>query len=528
MNLKVLISVVAAAVVIAGAALVASLAGFFSPAEDDALDLIPADSVIYVNIFLDPSPAQKLALDDLLAHFPEASDRDAARDALVELLDEGLAEVGLTFEDDIEPWLGDQVSFFMQVPANTTADPAVGVLLETEDTSAARRAVDKAQDNTDGSFSERSYRGIDYEVTDNGDAVGIIESFLVSANEEGLKAVIDTIEGDALSSSDRFERATAGLEEDRLALGYFDFAPFARLAGGFGGFTGGPFDPATQGPAAFVLYARGNAVVAEGSSEVPREGLGAELTEAVARESKLLERLPDDAWVAVGAPQLGATLRHLVDSLEEAFAQAPGMFPGLGPGGLIEGFEAQLGIDLERDLFSWMGDAAFFASGATLQTVQGGAVLEATDPRAARQALTRIKSAIERAGGPVRGLGKWRSYDGFALRESGMPEPINFVAAADRVLVIYGDAATGRALGSDPSLAGNDTFEAARAALGDDFALNAFVDLQAIVSLADAAGLDDSEFGDEIDPWVEPLSFVSVGGRLEGETIVQRLVIGVR
>lgn len=537
MSLKPVLAVVLAATFIAGGSFAVSVADLLSPAHDDAVELVPPDVAIYANVFLDPSAPQKLALDDLLAHFPGAENRDAARDRIVELLEVPLAEVGLSFDADIDPWLGDQIAFFMQVPAGFTSEPGVALLIEAEDLDAALAAVDKAQAaDAEHTFRTARYQGVDYEIDQNGDAIGAVGSFLVSGTETGLKSAIDAHEGRSLAGSDRFETALAGLNDDRLALAYLDPAAFAQLAVGFPGGAGfrppgtaGPFNLLDQGALAFILYARGDALVVEGSSQLPQDPALAGAIRGAARESKMLERLPGDAWFAFGVPDLGSTVRALLTAFETAFAQPQGgAFPGFPPGGLFGGLEATLGVDVETDLLAWMGDAAFFVSGKRPDSLRGGVVIEAIDPRKARQALQRLRARAERLGAPVRGSTFDPPGEGFALKARDMPEPFNVIAADERVLAIYGDAATGFALGSDPSLAGTPTFENARASLGDGYALAGFVDLSVLSELLERAGVMDAPYGPQIKMWTEPLSFISFGTKIEGNTSLQRVVLGVR
>ncbi|HEV3473287.1 MAG TPA: DUF3352 domain-containing protein [Actinomycetota bacterium] len=538
MIFKPLLAVVTAAASIAAGAFALSVVDLLGPAEDEALQLVPPDAAIYTNVFLDPSTSQKLALDDLLAHFPAAGDRAGARDRIVELIDQGLAEVGLTFEADIDPWLGDQIAFFMQVPASFDAEPGVALLLETEDVSAALSAVDKAQ-VADPSlvFEGRIYQGIRYEVSQNGDAVGAVDSFLVSGTETGLKAAIDASRGRSLAEAERFDQAIAALTPDRLALAYVDPAAFARLAAGFpgappfgsrAGAASEAFDPLTQGAAAFVFYARGDALVIEGSSRLPQDPALAAVIRGAARESKMLGRLPGDSWLAFGVPELGNSIRSLLTAFESAFAQQGGAFPGLPPGGLLGGFEAALGLNLERDLLAWMGDAAFFVRATNPNRVGGGVVIEATDQESSWYAINRLKKAAHRFDLPVR-RSKWANLGaGFALQAPDMPEPFNVFASSDRAFAIYGDMSTGLAFGSDPSLAGMPTFDAARGSLGDGYALGGFVDLSAVFELAERSGLVTGAYRHDLRPWYQPLSFVSFGTKLEGDNALQRVVLGVR
>ena len=44
---------------------------------------------------------------------------------------------------------------------------------------------------------------------------------------------------------------------------------------------------------------------------------------------------------------------------------------------------SQLGLDVEQDLLSWIGDVAFFVRGVSKDSVEGGAVISVTDSAAA-------------------------------------------------------------------------------------------------------------------------------------------------
>ena len=69
----------------------------------------------------------------------------------------------------------------------------------------------------------------------------------------------------------------------------------------------------------------------------------------------LLGELPGDSWVALGAPKLGETAR----ALYQQFAGA------LGGAAIAQQLRQQLGLDLEQDVFSWIGDVAFFVRGTS-------------------------------------------------------------------------------------------------------------------------------------------------------------------
>ena len=111
-----------------------------------------------------------------------------------------------------------------------------------------------------------------------------------------------------------------------------------------------------------------------------------------------------------------------------------------------------------------------------------------------------------------------------------MPQPINVVAAEDKVVVAYGNIATEDALGSESTLESNETFEAAIEALGEDFEPSGFFDAQAIITLVENAAPElgsDPTYQEDVKPSLEPLSFLTFGSKEEDGRVLQRFVVGV-
>lgn len=518
MIVKLAIAVVGTLVVL-GVAIAA--VALLDTAEDDAVKLAPADAFVYVNAFLDPSTDQKVALRDLLEKFPEAATPDEAKDAIARLVDEALEETGLTFEDDVDPWLGKQIAFFLTPPTAPTEEPDGALLIATEDPSATRDALEEAFANSARDADDRSYEGVEYRFSADDDAaLGVVDDFLVAGNEDGFEDVVDVSQGAvSLRDSERWGQATSKLTEDRLAVYYLDFMPVFDVLADTGGLppgmvSSGLFGPLEQ-PVAAVLFARRNGVVLEGSIQRPREGVGAS-------EPGLLPRLPGDSWLAVGASNVGRRLEATFQSLSSSG------FPGLTPEVVESRFRAQTGLDLRRDLFSWIGDIGVFVRGTTTQDLSGGLVIDSLDPTASARAVGRLDAVARRFGAPVRRL-PLRGFDGFALKEPGVPEPVFVVARGDRVVVTYGKESTLRALGSHPSLGGTDVYEDALDAVGSDFSPGGLLSIAPVLELADRLGADrDPTYQREVKPFLEPLAFVVFGSKLDGDTFVQRVVIGVR
>ena len=515
---------------------------FFGSSEDDALALVPADAIAYGNVFLDPSMDQKRAIGDLLEKFPEAPSADEARNQFVDLIDEGLAEIDMNFEDDIDPWLGNQIAGWVQIPDGNflQGSPSVGesplagenvppaaFLIASDDDDAALEFIEEASANSEQELTEKSYEGADYRLNeDDGSAVGIVDGFMVIGSEAGFKAVVDVSAGeDSLADSETYTDATDELTEDRLATFYFDGETFGEALeeGGAGpgsmelgsfGMFGGSFSP-TAG----ALFAESDKVVFE-STSTPGDADGEEIPEISAG---LLPDVPGDSWGAFGIPDLGATLEKVYDGLIESFAQG-----GMTAEDLDSQFEAQTGLDLREDLLSWMGDAGIFVSGTDPLSVGGGLVIESTDPATSSATIDQLGALLNQQGIPTEPLSAGDA-EGFAVE---IPDPSAtervVVLAGERVAIAYGeDAAVSALEGSDP-LSESEAFQTATEGLGDDFTAAGYFDVDAIQELAEAAGAGQfPEYEEDVKPWLDPFSYVTFGSREDGGRLVQRLVIGI-
>jgi len=538
MKTRVVILAVVGVLGVAAVAVAGTLAYqmFFGSASDDAVKLVPADAVAYGSIFLDPSTNQKRAIEDLLEKFPEAPNADEARTKFVELLDKGLAEIDMNFEDDIDPWLGDQIAGWAQIPDNlggqggatapAIADaPPAAFLIASDDDDAALQFVEDASANSEDELTDKSYEGADYMLNEaDKSAVGVVDGFLVIGTEVGFKAVVDVSGGeDSLSDSDTYTDATDELTEDRLATFYFDGTALTEALQEAGGAAGamdfGSFGTFGGSPTAGALFAESDKVVFETTS-TPGDDDGQAAPEI---SDGLLPDLPGDSWGAFGIPDVGATLEKVYDGLIESFAAG-----GLSPEDLDAQFEAQTGLDLREDLLSWMGDAGLFVSGTDPLSVGGGLVIESSDPGTSSATVDQLATLLEQQGIPTEPLSAGGA-EGFAVE---IPAPgvtqSAVVLAGERVVIAFGEDAALTALeGSDP-LSESEAFQTATEGLGDDFTAAGYFDVDAMQELAEAAGASQfPEYEEDVKSWLEPFTYVTFGSRENGGRLVRRLVIGI-
>jgi hypothetical protein len=521
-NAKV-VGIVLAVAVVAGVAAVAIVNAFMGPSNDSAVELVPADSFIYFNAWLDPSRNQKSAIRDLLEKFDKAPTTDEARSALVDFIDGALAETGATFEADIEPWLGRQAAFYA---SDIEAEqPTLAALVATEDAGATQDMIDGFDERENNDPERKSYDGIDYDYyAEEQVASGFVGDFWVFGTEAGFRASVDTSEGESLGESTRYERATGRLSDDHLGLFYFDPARLFEIAEATGQLT--PEDMASirslvgddgGEPAAgiFALTSTGAFLeVAAPLSEEVRSQLGS------LAEPGLLPELPGDSWLAFGASNLGASINRFLQQIGDAG------IPGLDMATLEQQFVAETGIDLQDGLLRWMGDFGVFAEGSGLLNIGGGAVIETLDASRSRETVDALGRLLLREGAPLTPA-VIEGHEGFALELPGSPQPINVLAGDDRVVVAFGATATADAIDPETRLSDSDAFNRATDSLGDGYDTSFFLDVDAVVALVEALGAgSDPTYQEDVKPWLDPLSHVVFGTKLDGEVAVQKFVIG--
>ncbi len=70
--------------------------------------------------------------------------------------------------------------------------------------------------------------------------------------------------------------------------------------------------------------------------------------------------VPAGSWLSVGVGDVGGTISKAISSLGDSGATG-----GVDPATLLQGLQSQLGVDVRKDLLSWMGDAALFVRGTS-------------------------------------------------------------------------------------------------------------------------------------------------------------------
>ena len=485
---------------------VAAACGSEGSSSSGSASLAPAGALIYGEATLDPSDDQQAALDALIEKFPgEGSARERIRGLLEKAFSE--SDTNLSFADDIEPWLGGEVGFF--VSSLTPGSDAAGALLvATDDEGKAEDAIAKA---AKGDGKKATYKDHDYYAFTGNGAAGVVDGWVVLGSLSGFKAAADTADGGApIEDDESYTKALADAPEERLGFVYFNTPAFVEQFTKSGnGAALGPFAGMLKDPVLATLNVDDHGVRLE--AMLP-ESLSSMLP-IIADGSDLAAQLPADAWLALSQPDLGKTIDYFVD----AFGNVAG-----GRDALAQQLKAATGLDLDQDVIAWMGDWSLFVRGTTVAELNGALVVETNDEAASGRFIDAIARLARKASDPDESVGPLEvegGGEGVTFHTPDVPEPIHLFQRDGKVVLAYGDSAAADALEPGEKLADSQGYKDAQEALGGDYDLSFYLAFEPIVSLVDSTGAGDDEGWLEVKPYLEPLGALVAGAEKEGDKL---------
>ena len=458
--------------------------------------LAPAASVVYGEVTLNPEGDQKAAVDAIVSKFPG---QGSAGDRLKELVDKALKDsnTGISYSDDIEPWLGDEAAFF--VTGRTMQQTALLVAADDEDK--ARAALEKS---AEGKVTKKSYRDVEYlmDEADETNTGAVFDGFLVLGTEAGVKAAIDTSkDGGTLADSDDYTSATDDVSDDRLGLLYINSPQLLKNAADVAAGLPDNFKKVFEEPAVVTIDADEDGVVFEGS--LPQATAGT--LPFLGQGSELIKQLPADSWLAMAQPDFDRTLNFFVES-------AAG-FAG-GRDVIERQFKAATGLDLQRDVLDWMGDFGVFVRGTSMSDLDGALIIETSDEAASGRLIAALRKLTEsqanNPGDRVEPLAAPGGGEGFTFVSRSIPKPLHLFQRDGRVVLAYGDGAAGDAVRARRPLGDSAAYGQAADSLGD-YDLSFYLAVAPILQLVEASGASADADWQKAKPYLEPLDAL-VGG----------------
>ena len=461
---------------LAGAAFVAGYLMFFSTATDRASALAPADTALYVNVYLQPSAGQQMNLGSLIGRFPGFADEASLDDKVDQVVGNllGAAGLELDYRTQVKPWLGSQLSV-----ATWTSDggPIVVVLIDVKD---AELALASMSELAGSETTVTSYSGIDIQVGDD-QAYAIVDGMLILADTaEPIEAVVDVRDGaDALASRDDFRATMGDLPADHLASGFVDVAALSETTA-----VGEQFSPFSTAGAALVAEPEGLRLsgrapfdaVSATSSATAGFGLGGE-------PSSLVDWMPPDTI----AEAVVFGVRRTLEDAEEAAGAMP---EGQEIVGALDTFRALaafgLGVDLDEDLLPLLDREVGVAfAGMDGDLPRGQLLLRPEDPEAGVAALDRIVSGL----GAIGATSSTETHGGDEITVVSIPDTIDLAYATRDGIIIIGTGvedvvASLEAHASGSALATGARYERTFNIAGERAGNEIFVDIAAAASLA--------------------------------------------
>lgn len=341
---------------------------YFSSGAQPA-EALPASTVGYVAVDLDPSGQQLLAARETLEKFPawreqDISDRGDLREWVVEQVSEG-SDCDLDYAADVEPWLGDRLAI-AAVDAGDDA-PTPVLVVQVTDADAADEGIGALAACGDGESGGWAISGGWAVVAETDE---IAEGVQADAAESSLADDEDFARwtgeaGDAgIVSMYAAPEAAALLEDAATASGTFGASAWSDTDQNGNGTSGESVEPMPeelQGLLDDFEGMAGTVRFADGSLELEvATGMGESTQEAGTTGGDAIATLPEDTVAALGMGLAEGWFSQLVDSMAtysggEMTAEQ-----------LLEEMASASGLDLPADAETLLGESAAIAVGPGL------------------------------------------------------------------------------------------------------------------------------------------------------------------
>lgn len=505
----------------------------------------PEDVLVYSWFTANPGIGQGVQMLEIWNRFEEIPEFEDAVDEMLEDLED---ETGIDFEDDVQPWVGPDMSFAVLDAGDVDYldDAATILMVGVRDHGAASDFLDDwleyLEDDQGSQFDDDEIDNFEVWFDERERSIYALSKdwLVVSNSEDALEDVLDLISGDgrdSLADSPNFQEARAQMQTDRITSIYVDLEAttdaFSEVRG-----LGQEFIDATSGvdeiPDWLAVTARfvDRGLVIEVVGPIGSEFFGG--FESVGDPANLL---PDDslgfaaasfdpdmdnwrAWLEDYTPSDITGLddvEYLIDDLEDLGEDGSdeelGMDSSLGEilDYIIDVVEENTDIDLEQDFFDYLGGRAIVSVGdvdfdrvedldeyavdavVMLSHVSGGeeGLMDTMD-----EVLDQIESLADEDLTDTEDIGADQDAVVFDFEDQGEAE------AYSPGYVLHGGYMTiGTTLnaleaivdsqnGASETLSGMSEYQRARERLPDSLQTLMFVDLQAIISQLDPDDLD--------------------------------------
>jgi hypothetical protein len=345
--------------------------------------MVPENADVYVFLYLDPPLGQKVNLLSLAHKFPDLRNDQEIKKRVNQALSAALKDEGISFEKDVEPWLGTEMAFFFQIADK----PPAALLIDSKDDAKAKALLDKLRRGQEGrklSWTDKRYQGVTVSVGTTPDSESSLpfvyaytDRTVILANSEDYMAdVIDAGKGKKKRVVDtpNYKATMARMPSERLGSVYISAKPVVEqirkearklsprlpfLGGGLGqldAFTG----------LAFAVSAKPNGLVGDLEIKLDASKLDPKTRSALsapARSNDVTRWMPRRTYALFTTTGLK---QSLLSALDSATPDARRELDALGLRGRISHLTGDAGLE--------------FDAGAGPENLEGALMLGTDDP----------------------------------------------------------------------------------------------------------------------------------------------------
>jgi hypothetical protein len=476
------LAALAAAVPVAGCGSSSGSSGGGGNAGADPAAFLPASAPVYVELQVRPSGDLAENAEAVAGKVLRTSDPAGK---VVGWLDAAIHDKGASYERDVAPWLGQRAGLAVMGIGASGSDPDVVLAVASKDDDAAQKFVDA---RTTGGRPE-TYRGVRYTYKASDDlAAAVVDHVVLVGTDKAFKSAVDAQSGAKLADAGAFKAARAAVGTDGLGFLYADPLKAFNLVPGAAG--GSLSSGNAQGLKVVQQLLAGTGLQSVAASlnvakdavqvDAAAVGLKAGAAGAAGRGDGpgAAAAVPAGSWLSLGIGDVGGAVQSALRS-----SAASGMTGGMDPETLLNGLKSQLGVDVDKDLLSWMGDAALFVRGTSKATLGGALVVRSKDPAASRAAVPKIRKLLKGLGVKAGAVTSSGGTTEFSVSEPAVPGgAIDVAAKDDKFVIAIGSGAVEDALGGGATLGSTDVYRTASGLLGDTRP-SLFVDTPQVVKL---------------------------------------------
>jgi hypothetical protein len=480
----------------------------------DPASVVPASAAFYGEVTVRPEGDLKTSVETLAKKIARNDDPGGE---LIKQIDASLKDENQTFKDDIDPWLGKKVAVAI-TGLKDPQSPDYAIVVAATDTG---KALDALKEGEKG-LVERTYKDVKYtfNAKQQQAAAGIGDT-LVVATEASLKSIIDVEKGAAsLARSDKLTQARKSVTSDGLGFFYVDPVSVIDLIAASSpaiGSQAGQFKSLLGGDKASAI---GAALTAAADSIRLETAVDGQAAKGAADEAaQTVAGLPAGSLAAAGFGSIGTRAEAGVAQLQK--------LGGIYATALAQ-FKTITGLDLQQDVFSWMGKGGLFVRAKGLADIGGAIVVETSDEKKSAAFIDSVRRLIEQFGATsdlrVSNF-SGQGAKGFQLRTGQFPFPIIVATGAGKFVVAVGDSSVREALKPSATLGDDPKFKATAAQLGTKPAL--YVDLAGILGFVDLAAGSDPGY-QKAKKYLQAFTALAAGSQQSGGTTKSSLVVGVK